>query len=58
MCSRIIRRELKVKAAIDTDVNAAAFGEFRWGASQELILQFISPSAPKSAADTSRMASR
>ncbi len=31
-----IRRELKVKAAIDTDVNAAAFGEFRWGASQGL----------------------
>ena len=28
-----LRRELKVKAAIDTDVNAAALGEFRWGAS-------------------------
>ncbi len=31
-----LRRELKVKAAIDTDVNAAALGEFRWGASQGL----------------------
>jgi fructokinase len=32
----IIQRELKIKAAIDTDVNAAALGEFRWGASQGL----------------------
>ena len=31
-----IQRNLKVKAAIDTDVNAAALGEFRWGASQGL----------------------
>ena len=31
-----IQRALKVKAAIDTDVNAAALGEFRWGASQGL----------------------
>ena len=31
-----IQRELKVKATIDTDVNAAALGEFRWGASQGL----------------------
>ncbi len=31
-----IRRALRVKATIDTDVNAAALGEFRWGASQGL----------------------
>src|SRR5271157_246248 len=31
-----IQRELKVKATIDTDVNAASLGEFRWGASQGL----------------------
>jgi fructokinase len=31
-----IQRELKVKATIDTDVNAAALGEFRWGASPGL----------------------
>ena len=29
-----IQRALKVKAVIDTDVNSAALGEFRWGASQ------------------------
>jgi fructokinase len=29
-----IQRALKVKAVIDTDVNAAALGEFRWGASR------------------------
>lgn len=29
-----LQRLLKVKAAIDTDVNAAALGEFRWGASR------------------------
>ena len=29
----ILRQELNVKIAIDTDVNAAARGEFRWGAS-------------------------
>ncbi|HEY9153470.1 MAG TPA: ROK family protein [Anaerolineales bacterium] len=29
-----IQRALEVKAAIDTDVNAAALGEFRWGAGQ------------------------
>ncbi len=31
-----IQRELNIKATIDTDVNAAALGEFRWGASQGL----------------------
>ena len=31
-----VQRALKVKAMIDTDVNAAALGEFRWGASQGL----------------------
>lgn len=31
-----IRRALNVKVSIDTDVNAAALGEFRWGASQGL----------------------
>ena len=30
----IIQRALKVKTAIDTDVNVAALGESRWGASQ------------------------
>src|SRR5574340_575792 len=30
----MLQRALKVKAAIDTDVNAAALGEFRWGASR------------------------
>jgi fructokinase len=30
-----VRRELKVDITIDTDVNAAALGEFRWGASQD-----------------------
>ena len=29
-----IQRALKVKATMDTDVNAAALGEFRWGAGQ------------------------
>jgi fructokinase len=31
-----LRRELQVPAAIDTDVNAAALGEARWGAAQGL----------------------
>jgi fructokinase len=31
-----IRGALHVKVAFDTDVNAAAFGEFRWGAAQSL----------------------
>ena len=31
-----IRRRLSVPTAFDTDVNAAALGEFRWGAAQEL----------------------
>jgi fructokinase len=29
-----LQRALKVKVAIDTDVNAASLGEFRWGASR------------------------
>src|ERR1700676_1941606 len=31
-----IRKGLNVKVAFDTDVNAAALGEFRWGAAQGL----------------------
>ena len=31
-----IQRALNIKVTIDTDVNAAALGEFRWGASQGL----------------------
>ncbi len=30
-----LQRLLKVRAVIDTDVNAAALGEFRWGASRD-----------------------
>lgn len=29
-----LQQELQIKVTIDTDVNAAALGEFRWGASQ------------------------
>ena len=36
MCLEQFSARLKVKAAIDIDVNAAALGEFRWGASQGL----------------------
>ncbi len=31
-----IRQALEVEVAFDTDVNAAALGEFRWGAAQDL----------------------
>ena len=31
-----IRESLRVEVAFDTDVNAAALGEFRWGAAQGL----------------------
>ncbi len=31
----ILQDELKVNVAMDTDVNAAALGEFRWGASKD-----------------------
>ncbi len=34
--ARVIREGLRVEVAFDTDVNAAALGEFHWGAAQAL----------------------